>query len=395
MFVFDCTAIIGYHAFQDFLEDCKGRFLAEKTALFREYGVLSAFEASAVTGYFEFRRKYRELRQNVIREVIARFRNFLPEKCLIYEFGSLVKLTDRIESDIDLTISYDEPKNSVRETAELLINYTIVTIFEHPIDHIHGKFQHYPVTDAYDALTPSDNRYELRFDAGTVVFSCPWPSFSENIMNIKNVRDYASLIAGYAEKYALRCNIDCLYSIVILENTSGHDFIGDLAALEDANDIFAGYCHAPASFSPGDTVSVSRIKKALKGAVVDMYVMMACLRKRRPWLREYSMTAEEFFENQVMRDFLGESYLKELKARFIAMTFYWDKIELCLKKRGIPLSARHQKDFTAAELNGLLLQDYQKTEMLSEIVTAVNDLNDAVTAGWEIINRKTGREQRS
>ncbi|WP_406041261.1 hypothetical protein [Succinimonas sp.] len=107
------------------------------------------------------------------------------------------------------------------------------------------------------------------------------------------------------------------------------------------------------------------------------------------------MTAEEFFENPVIRDFLGENCLKELKSRFIVMTFYWDKIELCLKKRGIPLSARHQKDFTAAELNALLFQDYRKTEMLSEIVRAVNGLNDAVTACWEIINRKTGREPRS
>ncbi len=395
MFVFDCAAIIGYDVYQIFLEDCKGRFLVEKTALFREYGVLSFFDASAVADYFEFRRKYRELRQSVIREVIARFRSFLPEKCLIYEFGSLVKLTDRIESDTDLTIVYDEPKNSICEAAEELINYTIVTIFDHPIDHIHGKFQHYPVTDAYDTLIPSDNRYELRFDAGSVVFSCPWSSFSENIMNIKNVRDYASLIAGYAEKYALRCNIDCLYSIAILENTSDHDFIGDLAALENANDIFEGYCYTPVSFSLGDTVAVSRIKKALKGAVVDLYIMMAFLRKRQVWLREYSMTVEEFFENPTLRDFLGENYLNELKSRFISMTFYWDKIELCLKKRGIPLSARHQKDFTATELNALLFEDFKRPEMLSEIVKAVNDLNNSVSAGWEIINQKSGRERQS
>lgn len=183
---------------------------------------------------------------------------------MIYEFGSLTKQSDRIESDIDLTICYDVPKTKLYENVEELIDYSIVYIFENSIDHIHGKFQHYPMIHDFDDLNEQDHLYVLDFGDGKIEYRCGPHTLPENLMNIKNVRDYGSLIAGYEEKYQLKCNMDCLYSVIILENTTEHDFIHDLSKLEQSSDIFSQYnkrCH---EYSFGEIIAVSDMKRALK-----------------------------------------------------------------------------------------------------------------------------------
>ena len=81
----------------------------------------------------------------------------------------------------------------------------------------------------------------MKFDQAFIEYKCGPEALIENIMGIKNVRDYQSLIDGYQEKYTLQCNIDCLYSILIIENSTEHDFIGDLVKLENKNNIFSNY----------------------------------------------------------------------------------------------------------------------------------------------------------
>ena len=78
-------------------------------------------------------------------------------------------------------------------------------IFEQSIDQIHGKFQHYPITHEYDNLTAEDNSYILKFDNKSIEYKCAPDALIENLMGIKNVRDYRSLIEGYNEKYILKC----------------------------------------------------------------------------------------------------------------------------------------------------------------------------------------------
>ena len=70
--------------------------------LFCTYNIESENHIIEINKYFEFRKEYRKLRQQIIKAVLNKFRPYLPRECLIYEFGSLVKYTDRIESDVDL-----------------------------------------------------------------------------------------------------------------------------------------------------------------------------------------------------------------------------------------------------------------------------------------------------
>ena len=388
MFIFDCTPIIGYDDYNYYISSIKTRFYKEKILLFDNYNIISSGVFPSQEYYFEFRNKYRSLRQNVIKDVLEKFRHFLPDSCLIYEFGSLTKFTDRIESDTDLTICYDEPKNDIFETVEELINYSIVSVFEHPIDHIHGKFQHYPIIHDYDNLTESDNLYILKFDKKSIEYKCGQETLSENIMNIKNVRDYAALIEGYEEKYKLKCNIDCLYSIQILENTTSHDFLGDLAEMENNNDIFSEYHYCYNKYSFKDDVEISYIKKAFKNTIVSMYIMISYLRKKIKWLNQYSMTMEDVFTSEELKIFFGMEYIEQLKKCFIRMIFYWDKIELLLKKNDIPLSTRCHQFFSYQKLNDMLSKEYNTVNLMNDILVSINDLNTAVSNGWRIIDKK-------
>ncbi len=390
MFIFDCTRIISYEEYKSYLASVKSNFDVRKAALFEQYQIWDGFTESFPENYIAFRNQYRDLRQEVINNVLCRFRQYLPKKCLIYEFGSLTKHTDRIESDTDLTICYDENKTDIFECVEELIDYTISFVFEHSIDHIHGKFQHYPMDHQYDKLTDKDNLYILKFDNGSISYHCGPETLSENIMNIKNVRDYHALIEGYGEKYALRCNIDCLYSIVILENTTEHDFLGDLAELENQNDIFDRFSYHKSAYTFEEQVEISYIKKALKNTIVSMYIMISYLRKRVQWLEQYSMTMEDVFESAALRDLFGVEYIEHLKQRFLLMLYYWDMIELLLKQNGVLLSTRCHRWFSKQELNAMLFQAYHMPEIIEKTEQAINALNDSVSEGWRLISEKHG-----
>lgn len=388
MYIFDCTSIIGYDNYKNFISSLKENFDIQKARLFNEYNIKDISSISSQSSYFEFRTKYRSLRQDIIKTVIKKFRYLLPKECLIYEFGSLTKFTDRIESDTDLTICYDSPKTELFECVEELINYSITYVFEHSIDHIHGKFQHYPMMHEFDSLKESDNLYILKFDKTSIEIKCGPETLSENLMNIKNVRDYISLIKGYEEKYLYNCNIDCLYSIQILENTTNHDFLEDLADLERDNNIFTQYSYAPEKYIFDQNLEISYIKKAFKNTVVSLYIMVAYLRKKVKWLNSYSMTIEDVFNSEALRAFFGEAYITRLKASFITMFFYWDKIELLLKKNNILLSTRCHKIFSKQQLNDMLFHEYHLENMMDDILLAINTLNDVVTEGWSSINQK-------
>lgn len=389
MFVFNVNDIIEYNEYLSFISSVKDAFDTEKRKLFDVYNIdIDAELNNNSERYFEFRKKYRALRQGVISEVIKKFRIFLPERCLIYEFGSLTKYTDRIESDIDLTFCYDEKKIDKYENVEELINYSIVYVFEQSIDHIHGKFQHYPVMHEFDDLSEADNLYILQFNNGSIEYKCGPETLSENLMNIKNVRDYYSLIEGYREKYLLKCNIDCLYSIEIIENTTEHDFIGDLSKLENENDIFTNYHFDYFVYDFGNESEVSYIKKSLKNTIVSMYILIAFLRKKVKWLSQYSMNMCDVFVSRRLAAVLGIEYIESLKETFIRMIFYWDKIELILKKNDILLSTRCHRSFTKTKLNQMLYEAYGDENMMDKIFDSINNMNMIVLEGWKKFDYK-------
>lgn len=320
--------------------------------------------------------------------MITKYRRFLPEKCLIVEFGSFAKRTERIFSDFDFTICYDEPKTEQYEVAEELIDYALASIFDCSIDKIHGKFQHYPDMPEMHIYTENDNHYRLVFEDGVIDYKCGPETLNENLVHIKNVRDYHSMIAGYEEKYKFKCDIDCLYSKVIIENTTEHDLVGDLAALEKKYDICDEYIFKLSPYVLKENFQISEIKKLLKvEGVVEFYIFISMLRKKVCFNSTYSMDISQLWTNSIIISAFGEEYVSQLQQAFTEFIFYFNRIEISLNKHDIPLSTRCYRKFTIASINELLAEDWGSSTDIGTVVDARNKLTSSIQVGLSILKK--------
>ena len=165
MIIFDARNIISYHDFHSFIYNKQNFFENQKNRIFEYYDILKPIPWDKNIGRYQiFRNEYRALVRHILKEVISYYRKYLPKELLIVEFGSFVKNTERIFSDIDFTISYDVQKTKEYECTEELINYSLAKILGMSIDQVHGKFQHFSEIYAFNTYTERDNQFCLLFD---------------------------------------------------------------------------------------------------------------------------------------------------------------------------------------------------------------------------------------
>lgn len=382
MIVFDVRPIVSFDDFTSFLLAEQKLFETEKAKLLKKYNILKPVAWNyEIDFYQDFRHEFRKLHRQILGDVITRYREFLPQKCLIIQFGSFAKHTERILSDIDFTICYDDAKTKEYECAEELIDYTLAKIFRFSIDHVHGNFQHYPKILDFYSLSEYDNFYRLQFAVSNIDYKCGPETFIENLTNIKNVRDYKTLITGFKLKYQHKKDIDSLYSIEIIENSTEHDFLSDLINLEFQNDICEGYVFRLQESVLPNPFSISQLKKILKrDCIVEFYIFMVKMRKIMHISDTYSMNIEMLWCNSLV-DFFGYDYIWRLKKAFVTFIFYWNRIELSLNLRGIPLSTRCYKKFSIKEIDKILYEDWKDTTNIGNIISAKNDLMNFVKEG--------------
>lgn len=383
MIVFDARQIISYEDFDMYIEKESEYFKKERERIFEKYNFFAKIEWDGnIKKYQAFRNEYRDLIQKIIIDSISFYRPYLPKNLFIAEFGSFAKRTERIFSDIDFTICYDEVKTDQYECAEELLDYSIAKILGYSIDHVHGNFQHYPKHPEFDKLSESDNHYLLQFENKNIEYSCGPETLAENLTNIKNVRDYKSLLTSFEIKYQKKADIDSLYSIEILENNTSHDFLSDLSALEKMNDICEGYQF---KFEPSvleDNFAISEIKKILKhDGIVEFYIFLSMLRKKIGFNKKYSMNVETIWENEKFIKFYGNDFVEKLHESFILFLFYWNRIEYSLLSRGIPLSTRCYKRFSTSELNKILNNDWGNGTTIQKIILSKNQLLEVIKIG--------------
>lgn len=94
------------------VETQKRSFERKREGLFNKYLIL---EKSRWDGdlkkYDSFRDEYLVIINGILTDSIYKYREVSSEKCLIAEFGKpLAKRTERVLSDLDFTICYDDPK---------------------------------------------------------------------------------------------------------------------------------------------------------------------------------------------------------------------------------------------------------------------------------------------
>ncbi len=390
MFVFDVREITTYEDFFSFLTTEKNLFLNEKNRIFDKYNFYEKVKWDKdIQKYQLFRNEYHDLVQQIIKDVIAKYRIHLPEKCLITEFGSFVKRTERIYSDIDITFCYDEVKLEKYENVEELISYTITSIFDFTIDHFHGNFQHFPLIPEFDTYTEENNTYCLQFENKNVLYKCGPETLKENLTNIKNVRDYKTLITSFEIKHQKKRDIDSLYSIKILENTTEHDFHRDLSQFETKYNICEDYIFDFADTILSENFSISELKKILKNlGIVQFYIFIAKIRSEIPFTDSYFMNIEMIWENKLLEQFLGKEYICALHSAFITFIFFWNRIEVTLKKVGIPLSTRCYKLFSISEINQLLESDWGNNTKIENIIESKNELINLVEKGMNLLCKK-------
>ena len=383
MILFDARKITSYEDFESFLKKETDMFNSTKISLFEKYDMLKAdLTESRIEEYQSFRNEYRELVQRIIKDVIAHYRHHLPKNCLITEFGSFIKRTERILSDIDITFCYDEEKTEIYECAEELIDFTIASILDFSIDHVHGNFQHYPKNEEFNKLTESDNHYRIQFDENVIDYKCGPETLAENLTNIKNIRDYKTLLTSFEIKYQKKADIDSLYSIEILENTTNHDLLLDLMKFDEKYDICDNYQFKLQDSYLNENFSISELKKILKhNGIVEFYIFIAKLRKSVELFNSYYMNIEMLWHNKPFIDFFGFDFVNRLRTSFITFIFYWNRIELSLKKRGIALSTRCYKSVTKKEINNILNNDWGYSTYIDTILTSKNNLTHMISEG--------------
>ena len=119
-----------------------------------------------------------------------------------------------------------------------------------------------------------------------------------------------------------------------------------------------------------------------------MYIMISKKKKKINWLNHYSMNMDDVFNSRELRNCLGDEYMILLKKSFIKMIFYWDKIELLLKSKGIFLNARCHNFFSKKKLNFMFYEQYKETDLLDKMLISVNNLNAVIFDGWRLINER-------
>lgn len=273
-------------------------------------------------------------------------------------------------------------KTEFYECAEELIDFTIASVLGFSIDHVHGNFQHYPKNEEFNKLTESDNHYRIQFDENVIDYKCGPETLAENLTNIKNIRDYKTLLSSFEIKYQKKADIDSLYSIEILENTTNHDFLSDLMKFDDKYDICENYQFKLQDSHLNVNFTISELKKILKhDGIVEFYIFIAKLRKSVELFNSYYMNIEMLWHNKPFIDFFGFDFVNRLRTSFITFIFYWNRIELSLKKRGIALSTRCYKSVTKKEINNILNNDWGYSTNIDTILTSKNNLTHMISEG--------------
>ena len=79
---------------------------------------------------------------------------------------------------------------------------------------------------------------------------------------------------------------------------------------------------------------------------------------------------------------MGEEYIRRLRSALVKMIFYWDKLELALKEKGVLLSTRCHRVYSRRELDTLMEQVYGERDMMDKLMNSIQGLNEMIAEGW-------------
>ena len=359
MTVFDVREIISFDFFYSFILNESIRFNTHKHGLFRKYDVLKpeAWDED-IEKYQEFRFEYRALVSSVVQRTIKQYRSFLPEKCFIAEYGCFVTHTERILSDVEFKICYDEPQAVEYECIQELICYSVTNILRSTNMH-KGNLN----ADCFS------RQCRLLFDGFKIDYQKE---------NKKNVCDYEAMLNILESGYKNTTNK--LSSFNILENTAEHDFFADLARIETRN-----YDRARFNFEKlplSDNFSISELRRVFENDCIDgLCRFAASVNELLSVKKSYSINVEMLWSDSTILGLFGADFLNDLKRLFVLFIFYWNRMELSFHSRGILFDSSVRIRFTIDEIDEILFGDWGQSTNMQRIISVKKRLTELIIEG--------------
>ena len=119
MFYFDASKFMTKREFDEFVEVEKQLFNDSKNSVIEEYlPLLNQEQLSDSKEYDSFRKSYRKCIIDMFNRVIKYFDKYFKVKYMVLLEGSYGRDSDRICSDLDYTLVYDEDKDNYMVTLE-------------------------------------------------------------------------------------------------------------------------------------------------------------------------------------------------------------------------------------------------------------------------------------
>lgn len=100
------------------------------------------------------------------------------------------------------------------------------------------------------------------------------------------------------------------------------------------------------------------------------------------------MNISSLWSNPMILSFFGKEYVYLLQQAFIEFMFFFNRIEITLNKRNIPLSTRCYDLFTHKSINKLLAEDWGRETSINTVIDARNKLTSVIQDGLLILKER-------
>ncbi len=137
--------------------------------------------------------------------------------------GSYGRSSDRLYSDIDYTLIYNEEKTEFFQTVEELINLSLSIIFKITRDRIHSIFTYLFKNICETKVSEKNNKFKMIFLDGKIEYRCRKNTIKDVVKNLFSVRDYNSLLSYLENQMKKSPLTEWLYSFKIMENTTNYN----------------------------------------------------------------------------------------------------------------------------------------------------------------------------
>ena len=378
MFIFDAKNIVSYEEFNKFVNNSREKLKNKKEEVLNKYNIYQRKDWDKdVYSYQSFRKEYREYVLIAFKEVIHNFNKYLPKEHIVILEGSYARNSDRIFSDIDYTLIYNEDKTEKLIAVEELINLSLSIIFDIPRDRVHSIFTYLSIDNKDENYSEEKNKFKMIFADGEIQYKCRKNTLKDVVRNLFSVRDYSSFLLYLENQMKNDPSTEWLYSFKIIENTTSFNLLEDIKRIEKQYHKIK-FCHVKEKYVFLENIfSISHLKKVIKYDCLDnFYLYMSQIRKvyqEKTGCYKF-LDIDELLYNNIVSDILGIEVTNKLKSLYIEYLVLLNRIEITLNKRNMELSSHCYLKMSKEKLEKYYFDDWNQQDIITHIMKVKNTL---------------------